>query len=232
MPDSISQTREQEPESGSQTYSKTDKTRVRRAHKRARYDREAVHAVLDAGFICHIAYVIDGQPFVTPTAYWREGERVYWHGSSASRMLKTQRAGVPVCFNASLFDGLVLAKSGFHTSVNYRSVTIYGSAEQVEGRAAKERALEGLFARMMPGRWESLRAPTTQEMKATSVLWMPLEEAVAKIRTGGPVEDDADLTLPIWSGVLPVRQVMDKAITDPASRGLPLPDHLELFKVG
>jgi nitroimidazol reductase NimA-like FMN-containing flavoprotein (pyridoxamine 5'-phosphate oxidase superfamily) len=214
------------------SYAKTDRTRVKRSHKRARYDREAVHAVLDAGFMCHVAYVIDGQPFVTPTAYWREGERVYWHGSSASRMIRAVRGGIPVCFNVALFDGLVLAKSGFHTSVNYRSVTVYGEARQVEGREAKEAALEAFFQRIMPGRWETLRAPTGQEMKATSVLWMPLEEAVAKIRQGGPIEDEADERLPIWSGVVPIQQVVGAPETDPLSKGLPLPDHLGGFKLG
>ncbi len=220
------------PSGASDLFPKTEKTRIKRAHKRARYDRETVHAVLDAGFVCHVAYVIDGQPFVTPTAYWREGERVYWHGSSASRMIRKVREGVPVCFNVALFDGLVLAKSGFHTSVNYRSVSIYGEARQVEGREAKEKALEGLFQRMMPGRWETLRAPTAQEMKATSVLWLPLEEAVAKVRDGGPVEDEEDEALPIWSGVLPVSQTIGAPITDPLSQGLPVPGHLAGFKLG
>jgi nitroimidazol reductase NimA-like FMN-containing flavoprotein (pyridoxamine 5'-phosphate oxidase superfamily) len=232
MPKTTPKTTPKNSHTPNDAYPKTDRTRVRRSHNRARYDREAVHAVLDAGFVCHVAYVIDGHPFVTPTAYWREGERVYWHGSAASRMIKKIREGVPVCFNASLFDGLVLARSGFHSSVNYRSVTIYGQAQQVEGREAKEKALEGLFQRMMPGRWETLRAPTTQEMKATSVLWLPLEEAVAKIREGGPIEDEADLELPIWSGVLPVRQVVEKPWTDPLSKGLVVPGHVEGFKIG
>lgn len=227
MPDSL------QPESQiSESYAKTERTRIKRSHKRARYDREAVHAVLDAGFMCHVAYLIEGQPYVTPTAYWREGEKVYWHGSSASRMIRAVRGGIPVCFNAALFDGLVLAKSGFHTSVNYRSVTVYGEARQVEGRTEKEAALEAFFQRIMPGRWETLRPPTGQEMKATSVLWMPLEEAVAKIRQGGPIEDEEDERLPIWSGVVPIRQLVGVPETDPLSKGLPLPDHLKGFRLG
>lgn len=213
-------------------FAKTARNRIKRAHEDARYERAEVYRILDAGFVCHIGYSIDGQPYTTPTAYWRQGDRVFWHGSSASRMIRAVRGGIPVCFNVALFDGLVLAKSGFHTSVNYRSVTVYGEARQVEGREAKEAALEAFFQRIMPGRWETLRAPTGQEMKATSVLWMPLEEAVAKIRQGGPIEDEEDERLPIWSGVVPLHQVVGEPETDPLSEGLPLPDHLGGFKLG
>ena len=152
------------------SFVRTPKTRLRRAPKRAHYDRETVHAVLDAGLICHVSYVIDEQPYVTPTAYWRRGDRLYWHGSSASRMLRHLKQDVPVCVTVTHFDGFVLARSGFHHSINYRSVMAFGTAAAVTGEAEKLAALEAFSERITPGRWPELRAPTKQEVKATTVV--------------------------------------------------------------
>jgi nitroimidazol reductase NimA-like FMN-containing flavoprotein (pyridoxamine 5'-phosphate oxidase superfamily) len=211
----------------------TEKTRVKRLFQRACYDRETVYAVLDAGLMCHVGYVIDGQPYVTPTAYWRDGDRVYWHGSSASRMLRQLKQGVPVCFTVALLDGLVLARSGFHSSINYRSVMAFGTAEQVTGEAEKLAALEAFSERLTPGRWAELRPPTKQEIKATSVMSLRLDEVVAKVRNGPPGDDEEDYALDVWAGELPVRQVTDPPVDDPRlNTGIKAPDYLAQFKVG
>ena len=185
-------------------FTPTTRTQVRRMPKRGHYDRETVHAILDAGAIAHVGYVIDGQPYVTPTAYWRKGERIYWHGSSANRMLRTIDAGSPVCVEVSHIDGFVLARSAFHHSVNYRSVIVLGRAREVTDDAAKRRFLDALVDRVAPGRAAQVRGPSAKELAATRVLAMPIEEASAKIRTGGPVDDEDDLRWPVWAGQLPV----------------------------
>jgi len=211
----------------------TEKTRVKRLYQRACYDRETVHAVLDAGLMCHVGYVIDGQPYVTPTAYWRDGDRVYWHGSSASRMLRQLKQGVPVCFTVALLDGLVLARSGFHSSINYRSVMAFGVAEQVTGEAEKLAALEAFSERLTPGRWAELRPATKQEVKATSVMSLQLDEVVAKVRNGPPSDDEEDYSLGVWAGEVPLRQVVDPPVDDPRlSAGIKAPDYLAQFKLG
>jgi nitroimidazol reductase NimA-like FMN-containing flavoprotein (pyridoxamine 5'-phosphate oxidase superfamily) len=192
------------PKNGS-PHAPSARTRVRRMPARGHYDAPTVHAILDAGLICHVGYVIDGQPYVTPTGYWREGDRVYWHGSSASRMLRQQKEGIPVCFTVTHLDGIVFARSGFHHSMNYRSVMALGTAETVEGDPAKLAALEAFSERIAPGRWQEIRPPTVQELKGTTILHMDLEEASAKIRTGAPVDDEPDYALPCWAGVLPIR---------------------------
>jgi nitroimidazol reductase NimA-like FMN-containing flavoprotein (pyridoxamine 5'-phosphate oxidase superfamily) len=211
----------------------TGKTKIKRLFQRACYDRETVHAVLDAGLMCYVGYVIDGQPYVTSTAYWRDGDRIYWHGSSASRMLRRVKQGVPVCFNVALIDGLVLARSGFHSSINYRSVMAFGSAEQVTGEAEKLAALEAFIERLMPGRWAELRPVRTQELKATLVMSLRLEEVVAKVRDGPPADDEEDYALDVWAGELPLRQVVDPPVDDPRlNAGIEAPDYLKLFKLG
>ena len=207
-------------------YAPTARTRIRRLPKRAHYDRAAVHAVLDAGVVCHVGYVIDEQPYVTPTLYWRHGERLYWHGSSASRMLRHLRQGVRACVTVTHFDGLVLARSGFHHSVNYRSVMALGTATPVPEQD-KLGVLEDFVERILPGRWPELRPPTGQEIKATTVLWMDLEEVSAKIRTGHPIDDEEDYALPIWAGVVPVRTTFGAPEPDPRlNPGTPLPSYL------
>ncbi len=209
------------------SFKPTARTRIRRLNKRAHYDRETVHAILDAGVVCHVGYNIDGHPYVTATNYWREGDRIYWHGSSASRMLRAVRGGIPVCVNVSLIDGLVLARSGFHHSVNYRSVMIFGEAEQVTDADKKLATLEAFTERLFPGRWKELRPVTKQELKATMVLGMPIEEAAAKVRTGPPVDDEEDYALDVWAGVLPLRLEAGPPIADPRLKpGIPVPGYL------
>lgn len=185
----------------------TARTRVKRLPKRGHYERSEVNEVFDAGFICHIGYVIDGQPYVTPTAYWREGNHIYWHGSSASRMLRAQKTGILVCLTVTHIDGLVMARSAFNHSVNYRSVMLFGQARRVQEPAQKLRQLELFTRRMYPGRWEQLRPVTEQELKATTVLEMKIEEGAAKVRSGPPKDDAEDYTWPVWAGVVPVRMV-------------------------
>jgi nitroimidazol reductase NimA-like FMN-containing flavoprotein (pyridoxamine 5'-phosphate oxidase superfamily) len=198
----------------SERYAPTPRTRIRRLPKRAAYDHEAVHAVLDAGVLCHVGYVIDGQPYVTPTLYWRRGQQLYWHGSSASRMLRHLKSGVRACVTVSHLDGFVLARSGFHHSVNYRAVMALGDARLVPDEDKLE-VLEDFVEHLLPGRWPDLRPVTGQEIKATTVLWMELEEVSAKIRTGMPIDDEEDYGLPVWAGVVPVTTVIGAPEADP-----------------
>ncbi|HFD15081.1 MAG TPA: pyridoxamine 5'-phosphate oxidase family protein [Rhodospirillales bacterium] len=210
----------------------TDRTRLRRAHERGRYDRGTIDAILDAQPVCHIAYLRDGTPALLPTLQWREGDHVYWHGSSASHALRAQD-GAEVCLAVTLLDGLVLARSGFHHSVNYRSVTIYGRARRIEDPRRKERHLEAFFERLLPGRWPTLRPVTEQELKATAVLSLPIREASAKLRNGPPVDEEADYGLPIWAGVLPLRTAIGTPVPDPRNpEGLPLPPEVRTFRIG
>lgn len=209
-------------------YPPTRRTRVKRLAKRGHYDRETVHAILDAGVIAHVGYVIDGAPYVTPTSYWRHEDRVYWHGSSASRMLRTIEGGSQVCLTVSHLDGFVMARSGFHHSVNYRAVMAFGLATKLEGDAAKLDSLKHFTERLFPGRWDALRPVTKQELKATTILVMDLKECVAKVRTGPPVDDEEDYALPIWAGVVPVATIVGEPIDDPRNLpGLKPPGHLK-----
>jgi len=211
-------------------YTRNEKTRVRRLPERGHYDRETVHRILDAGFICHVGYLIDDQPYVTPTSYWREGERLYWHGSSASRMLRTVTKGIKVCLTVTHVDGLVIARSGFHHSINYRAVMAFGIAEKIEDEASKLAALKNFVDGLYPGRWDTLRPPTKQDLKATTVLSMPLDEVSAKIRTGGPIDDEEDYALPIWAGVLPLSMTTGGIVPDPRNlAGLDVPEDVRGF---
>jgi len=202
----------------------TERTRVRRRPQRGHYDRTTIDAILDAGFVCHVGYTLDGAPVVTPTAYWRSGDHVYWHGSRASRMLSSA-AGQPVCLTVTHVDGLVLARSAFHHSLNYRSVMLFGVAEAVEGPdklAALRDFVEGLY----PGRWETLRPVMEKELKVTTVLRVAIEEASAKVRTGPPVDDEPDYALPVWAGVIPLRMVAGAPEPDPRlAPGIPAPEN-------
>ena len=209
----------------------TERTRIKRLHERGHYDRKTVYEILDAGLMCHVGYVIDGQPYVTPTAYWRDGDRVYWHGSSASRMLRQVKTGIPVCFTVALLDGLVLARSGFHSSINYRSVLALGTAELVEGEAKLD-ALVAFSERLTPGRWPELKPPTTQELKATTVLALQLDEVAAKVRTGPPGDDEEDLDLPVWAGVVPISYAIGQPEADPLLKdGIAAPAYLDGISV-
>jgi uncharacterized protein len=205
----------------------SERTRVRRVPARAVYDREQVHAILDDGFVCHLGFVDGDQPVVIPTLYARAGDEVYIHGSSASRALRHARGGVPVCLTVTLVDGLVLARSAFHHSVNYRSVVVFGRAEQVEGPAAKARALEAFTEALLRDRWADARPPDGQELKATSVLRLPLDEASAKVRTGGPVDREDDYERDTWAGVIPLELRRLAPEPDPLlPAGTPLPAYL------
>jgi len=185
----------------------TSRSTVRRLPERARYDRATVDAILDEGLVCHVGFVDDGQPFVIPAAYARQGDRLVIHGSAASRMVKRLAAGEPACVTVTLLDGLVLARSAFHHSVNYRSVVIFGRTRAVADPDRKRELLRAFTERLYPGRWSAARPPSEQELKATLVVELPLREVVAKLRTGGPIDDAEDMALPVWAGVVPLRLV-------------------------
>ncbi len=217
----------------SNAFAVTERNRIKRLHERGSYDRDAVFGVLDAGFFCHVAYVIDGQPYCTPTIHWREGDVLYWHGSSASRMLRHLRQGTPVCLTVSHLDGLVLARSAFHHSVNYRSALCFGVARIVDDAEEKARALEAIVNRFYPGRTDELRPIQPQEAKATTVVSMRIDEASAKTRAAGVSDDEEDYSLPIWAGVIPVRTIVGDA--EPCSRLQPnvaRPDGLAAYRAG
>lgn len=212
-------------------YQPTERSRVKRLHQRAHYDRATVYRILDAGFICHVGYTIDDHPYVTATSYWRDGDRLYWHGSSASRMLRKLKQEVPVCINVSLIDGLVLARSGMHSSINYRSVMLFGKATALSVDEEKLKALEAFVDRITPGRWDELRPATSQELKATTVLSMPIEEAVAKERDGPPNDDEEDYDLDVWAGELPLRLVAGAPVPDPRLKpGIEAPGYLRNYE--
>jgi uncharacterized protein len=194
-------------------YQQTERTRVRRLPERAAYDRDTVHAILDEGFICHVGFVVDGQPFVVPTGYARVGETVYLHGSTGSRL--GLRPGMDVCVTVTLVDGLVLARSAFHHSMNYRSVMAVGRTRPVLDPEEQEAALRALVEHIVPGRSAEVRGGDRRELAATAVLAVPLNEVSAKVRTGPPIDDEPDYALPIWAGVLPLRQVVDAPVPDP-----------------
>jgi uncharacterized protein len=190
---------------------------VKRVHERGSYDRDTLHAVLDAGMLCHVGYVFDGYPVVTPTIYWREGDAIYWHGSSASRAIRASQ-DLDVCLTVTHLDGLVLARSAFHHSANYRSAMIFGTARLLTGTDEKRASMKAMMDGLYPGRWDALRPTTDQELKATRILWMPLDEASVKIRTGDPIDDEQDMTADIWAGVVPFRLAMDAAEPDAWTR--------------
>jgi nitroimidazol reductase NimA-like FMN-containing flavoprotein (pyridoxamine 5'-phosphate oxidase superfamily) len=196
-------------------FPKTERTTLKRLPKRGIYDRELVYGILDEGFICHVGFAVDGRTFVIPTGYARVADRLYIHGSQVSRMLRKLAQGIDVCVTVTLVDGLVLARSAFHHSMNYRSVVIFGSASIVEQREEKLAALFAFSEHVIPGRWDEVRGPSEQEMKATSVLSLPLAEVSAKVRTGPPLDDEEDYALDVWAGVIPLRVVAGKPITDP-----------------
>jgi len=212
-------------------FTPTDRTQVKRLPKRGNYDRGTVYNILDTAFVCHVGFTVDGQPFVIPTNYGRSGDTLYLHGSAASRMLNTLSDGVPVCVTVTHVDGLVLARSAFHHSVNYRSVVILGKAQLVEDPAEKMEALRIFTEHVMKGRWNDVRIPTEQELKATTVLSLPLEEVSAKVRTGGPIDDEPDYALPVWAGVLPLETVAKTPLPDAQRKNdFPIPEYLKNYK--
>jgi uncharacterized protein len=190
------------------------RTRVVREADRAVYDRETVYRILDEGFLCHVGFATDGQPFVIPTSYGRKGASLYIHGSAASRMLRQMKDGVPVCVTVTLLDGLVLARSVFNHSMNYRSVVVLGKATLVDDPEEKLSALRALSEHILPGRWDDSRQPNEHELKATSVLRVPIEEFSAKVRTGPPIDDAEDYSFPTWAGVIPLEMKAGEPIDD------------------
>lgn len=193
----------------------TPRTRINRLPKRGHHDAATIHAILDAAFLCHIGFSVEEQPYVIPTLFGRDGDDIFFHGSAASRMLRHAATSVPVCLEVSIVDAIVLARSAFHHSMNYRSVVVLGAAEIVTGDAQKLRALEIISEHVVPGRWADVRQPTAQELKATSVLRLPVTEASAKIRSGPPADDDEDYSLPIWAGILPLAMSAGEMVADP-----------------
>ena len=208
------------------------RSRARRLHHKAAYDRATIDAILDAMQVAHVGHIVDGVPVVTPTLQWREGDRIYWHGSSASRMQK-RAAEAQVCVTVTLTDGMVLARSGLEHSVNYRSVMIFGQARLVEGAAAKEAHLRTMMEQMFPGRWDQLRPITAQELKATRILSLPLTEASAKISAGPPTDPPDDATWPVWAGVIPIHLTVGTPEPAPdLAPGLAAPDHAKAYRLG
>jgi nitroimidazol reductase NimA-like FMN-containing flavoprotein (pyridoxamine 5'-phosphate oxidase superfamily) len=199
----------------SQPQMPTSRTRVVREAERAVYDREAAYQILDEGFLCHVGFVADGQPFVIPTSYGRKDDSLYIHGSAASRMLRNLKDGVAVCITVTLLDGLVFARSIFNHSMNYRSVVILGTATLVDDPQEKIEALHALSEHILPGRWADSRQPNERELKATSILRVPIEEFSAKVRTGPPIDDEPDYAFPTWAGVVPLEMTAGAPIDDP-----------------
>lgn len=196
-------------------FPQTERTTLKRLPKRGVYDRQLVYGILDEGFICHVGFSVEGQPFVIPTGYARVDEHLFIHGSQVSRMLRTLSSGIDVCVTVTLVDGLVLARSAFHHSINYRSVVMFGRATVVDDRAVKLAALFAFSEHVVAGRWNDVRAPTEQELRATTVLSLPLIEVSAKVRTGPPIDDDEDYALNVWAGVLPLKINAGEPINDP-----------------
>ncbi len=204
------------------------RTRVRRLPDRGAYDRETVHAILDEGLVCHVGFASEGQPYVIPTLYGRDGDRLFLHGSAASRMLLGLEGALPLCLTVTLLDGLVLARSAFHHSVNYRSVVVLGRATPVAG-PEKTAALRVISEHVVPGRWDEVRPPSARELAATTVLQIPLDEVSAKVRSGPPQDDEDDLDLPVWAGVLPLALLPGEPVPDSAGRPAEVPGHLRRY---
>ena len=195
--------------------SRTPRTTLKRLPKRGSHEREVIERILDEGFICHVGFVVDGQPFVVPTGYARVADQLIIHGSQASRMLRALGQGIDVCVTVTLIDGLVLARSAFHHSMNYRSVMVFGRAKVIDDREEKLQALFALSEHMIPGRWQDVREPSEEELRQTTVLMLPIEEGSAKIRTGPPLDDEEDYSLDVWAGVVPLKVVAETPISDP-----------------
>ena len=213
------------------TLTETRRTKLKRLPKRGNFERETIYSVLDQAFICHVGFAVDGQPYVIPTGFARIGDHLYIHGSAASRMLRNIAKGIEVCVTVTLIDGLVLARSAFHHSMNYRSVVILGKAELVTDMNEKNSALEAFTEHIIPGRWAEDRWPTELELKATSVLKLPIQEASAKIRTGDPKDDEEDYAMDVWAGVIPLAVSTGRPIADARLQSsVEPPEHVVNFK--
>ncbi len=199
----------------SDTFEATEKTKLRRLPLRGSYNRDLVNQILDEAFLCHVGFVVDGQPYVIPTGYGRIGDMLYLHGSAASRMLRNLAKGIEVCVTVTLTDGLVLARSAFHHSMNYRSVVALGQARVVDDAEEKMKALKAITEQIVPDRWDAVRGPNERELKSTLVLALPLVEVSAKVRTGPPIDDEEDYALPVWAGVIPLHLETSAPVNDP-----------------
>ena len=209
----------------------TARSELRRLPKRGSHEWAAIHAILDAAFLAHVGFNVNGQPFVIPTLYGREAEKLYLHGSAASRMLHELETGVPVCVNVTVVDGLVLARSAFHHSMNYRSVVAFGNARKIDDPVQKTHALRVISDNVIAGRWNDVRGPNDKELKATSVLEFTMEEASAKVRTGPPLDDEEDYEMAVWAGVLPLRLEPKAPLADPRLKnGAALPNYVLRYK--
>lgn len=199
----------------SELLNKSDRAAVKRVPQRGSYDRQLAYQILDEGLICHVGFAVNGQPFVIPTAYGRIADKIYIHGSPASRMLRSLQGGIEVCVTVTLLDGLVLARSAFHHSMNYRSIVLFGTAEVVSDSAEKLTALKAFTEHIIAGRWDEVRSPNPQEMQGTLVLALPIDEASIKMRTGAPLDDREDYNLPVWAGQIPLALTPITPIRDP-----------------
>ena len=210
---------------------RTPRNTLKRLPKRGSHDRETINQILDEGFICHVGFAIEGQPFVIPTGYARVGDRLIIHGSQASRMLRALKTGIDACINVTLIDALVLARSAFHHSMNYRSVVILGRATLIDEREEKLEALFALSEHMIPGRWQEVRKPSEAELQQTTVLSLPIEEASAKIRSGPPLDDEEEYAMDVWAGVLPMRMIAENPLPDPRlPNGIEIPNYVIEYK--
>ena len=209
----------------------TQRTTLKRLPKRGSHERETINAILDEGFICHVGFAIDGQPYVIPTGYARAGDKLFIHGSQASRMLRNLKTGIDACVTVTLIDGLVLARSAFHHSMNYRSVVVFGRAAFIDDREEKIAALFALSEHIVPRRWRDVRQPSEAELQQTTVLSMDINEASAKIRTGPPLDDEEDYAMEVWAGVLPLRLTAGEPVNDPRLPAtIEVPDYVIAYK--
>jgi len=209
----------------------TARTRLRRLPKRGVFDSETIYSILDAGFVCHVGFAVDGKPFVLPTGYARIADQLIIHGSAASRMMRELSGGIDVCVTVTMLDGLVLARSAFHHSMNYRSVVIFGTAKQLTAEDEKMEALRALTEHIVPGRWPEVRWPNAKELKATTVLTLPIEEASAKVRTGDPVDDEEDYEMDTWAGVLPLELTVGLPVSDTRlKKGVAVPEYVSGYQ--
>jgi len=210
----------------------TERTRLKRLPKRGSFDRAVVNAIIDGALICHVGFVHAGSPFVIPTLHVRIGDQLYVHGSAASRMLRTAAEGIPLCVTVTHIDGLILARSAFHHSINYRSAVILGTAREVKGEEEKTRVLHALVDHVVPGRWQEARPPYPKELAATSVLSLPITEASAKVRTGFAADDEEDYAMPIWAGVMPIRMTIGApAPDDRVLPGVAVPNYVANYRL-
>ena len=213
-----------------QSFSPTERSKVKRNPKRAVYDRDVIYDTLDEAMLCHLAIAIDGEPVVLPTIHTRVEDTLYLHGSNQNRLYKKIAEGTPACISITVLDGLVLARSGLHHSMNYRSVVVFGNGRKVNDRYEKQRVLEALVEQIVPGRWEDSRQPTEQELDATMVIAFPINEASAKVRNGPPIDTNADRDLPIWAGVVPIKLCAQAPITDTAGQNVPVPEYIRAYE--